>query len=233
MEPKIRIAILDDHQSIVDGYIFRFGQTPEIEFVASAAFGSDLEPLLDEHKIDVLLLDIQVPTSPENPNPYPILHLIPKILQRYPTLNILVISMHNQAALIKAVMEAGASGYILKDDQATIQQLGNVVRTVAKGGIHISQQAFKQLSKKLPKEPNLTSRQKEALSLCAAYPDATTAELANQLNVANSTMRNLLSQAYLYLDVHTRAAAIAKARQKGIIPEIFQPPDFTDKSSKV
>ena len=141
--------------------------------------------------------------------------------------------MHNQAALIKAVMEAGASGYILKDDQATIQQLGNVVRTVAKGGIHISQQAFKQLSKKLPKEPNLTSRQKEALSLCAAYPDATTAELANQLNVANSTMRNLLSQAYLYLDVHTRAAAIAKARQKGIIPEIFQPPDFTDKSSKV
>jgi DNA-binding NarL/FixJ family response regulator len=57
----------------------------------------------------------------------------------------------------------------------------------------------------------------EALSLCAAYPHSKTAELARKMKIANSTVRNLLSHAYLKLDVQTRAAAVAKARQLGII----------------
>ena len=115
-------------------------------------------------------------------------------------------------------MESGASGYILKDDQATIQDLANVAMMVAKGGIHLSQPAFEQLFKSTQRESALTSRQLEALSLCAAYPDASSAELASYLGVANSTMRNLLSGAYLHLQVHTRAAAIIKATQLGLIP---------------
>src|SRR5215211_4034572 len=80
---KVRVAILDDHQSIIDGYIFRFSRTPEIEVVAIASYGEELEPLLAKHRVDVLLLDLSVRTSPENPNPFPILHTIPKLLQKY------------------------------------------------------------------------------------------------------------------------------------------------------
>ena len=217
MSPKIRVTILDDHQSIIDGYLYRLNKNSEIEVVATANFGEDIEPLLGSHPTDVLLLDVQVTTSPDNPNPYPILHLIPKVLQDYPDLSVLVISMHNQPTLIKAVMDAGASGYIFKDDRETIQELGNVVQAVAKGGIHLSQHAYQQLFKKLPKESTPTSRQLEALSLCASYPDATTAELANRLGIANSTMRNLLSEAYLRLNVRSRTSAIAKARLLGLI----------------
>jgi ATP/maltotriose-dependent transcriptional regulator MalT len=57
----------------------------------------------------------------------------------------------------------------------------------------------------------------EALSLSAAYPDSSTAELARKMLVSNSTVRNLLSGAYIKLDVHNRSAAIAKARQLGLI----------------
>src|SRR3990172_7740248 len=120
---KIRVAILDDHQSIIDGYLYRLNQAPDVEVVATATFAEDFETLLASHAVEVLILDIFVPTSPDNPSPYPILHAIPKWLQRYPHLAVLVISMYNRRTLIKSVVEAGASGYILKDDKPLIQEL--------------------------------------------------------------------------------------------------------------
>jgi DNA-binding NarL/FixJ family response regulator len=220
MTAKIRVAILENHQGIIDGYQYRLGDTPDIEIVATAVCGEALEPMLAQGSVDVLLLDVHVPTSPENLNPYPILHLIPRLLQSYPNLTILVISMHTERKLIQAVMETGASGYILKDDRATIRDLASVIRSVASGGIHLSQYAYQQLEKGYSgnKEQLLTPRQLEALSLCAAFPDISTSGLASELFIANSTARNLLSGAYLKLDVRTRTAAIAKARQMGLLP---------------
>jgi len=161
---------------------------------------------------------VNVPTSAENLNPYPILHVIPKLLQTHPQLEILVISMHAERGLIRAVMDAGASGYILKDDQAAAKDLGSIVRSVAGGGIYFSQKAHQLYSKHISKDNEiLTTRQLEALSLCAAYPNSTTAELADKMKISNSTVRNLLSTAYMKLEVNTRAAAIARAQQLGLI----------------
>lgn len=217
MTKKINVTILDDHQSIIDGYRYRLSENPNIEVVATALFAEDLTPTLDQNSTDVLILDINVPTSQTNLNPYPMLHLIPKLLDRHGEMSILVISMHCTPTMVKAVMDAGANGYILKDDKSTIQDLANVVSSVAGGGIFLSQLAYQQLYKRVPKEASLTKRQLEVLSLCAAYPDATTARLASRLNVENSTVRNLLSGAYLRLDVHSRAAAIVKAQKLGLI----------------
>jgi two-component system nitrate/nitrite response regulator NarL len=214
---KIRVAILDDHQSIIDGYLYRLSGTQEIEVVATATFGEELEPMLNNHGVDVLLLDVLVPTSATNPNPYPILHLIPRLLQTYPDLVILVLSMHAQRALIRAVVEAGASGYLLKDDQSSIEELGSIIRSVASGGIHFSQQAHQQLFRSNAEEDTLTPRQREALSLAAAYPNLTSSQLADRLGIAQSTVRNLLSNAYLRLGVRNRSAAITKARRMGLI----------------
>lgn len=218
MNKKTRVTILDDHQNIIDGYVYRLSANPQIEVAATISFGQELEPTLAEHPTDVLLLDVNVPTSAENPNPYPILYAIPKLLQTYAGLNILVISMYAERGLIRAVMEAGASGYVLKDDQTTAQDLGSVVISIAGGGIYFSQKAHELYIKHLSKESGLLSvRQSEALSLCAAYPNYTTAEFANMMTVSNSTVRNLLSTAYLKLNVNSRAAAIARAQQLGLI----------------
>jgi len=220
MSDVIRVAILDDHQGIIDGYTFRLSNHNDIRVVGTARFGEELEQLLARQPVDVLLLDMQVPISLENPNPYPILFAIPKWLQTYPSLSILAISMHNQRTLIQSTLDAGASGYILKDDYAAIQELASIVRSVANQGIYLSQQAFQVLQRPLRDEavPELSARQLEALSLCAAHPDASTSELAHVMNIAHSTLRNLLSGAYLKLNVPNRASAIAKARQLGLIP---------------
>jgi two-component system, NarL family, nitrate/nitrite response regulator NarL len=215
MKNKIRVTIMDDHQGIVDGYLYRLGQVPEIEVLATLAYGEELEPALKKQPVDVLILDVHVPVSPNNPNPYPILHTIPRLLELYPELEILVISMFGDRSLIRAVVEAGASGYILKNDSQVIQELGKTILSVANGDVCFSEKAWKTYIGK--KDEPFTSRQLEALSLSAAYPNSKTAELARKMNIANSTLRNLLSTVYLKLGVQTRAAAIAKAREMGVI----------------
>ncbi len=217
MPAQIRVAILDDHQSIIDGYCYRISSAPHIKVVATALFGEELEPMLEAHEVDVLLLDISVPNSAENNNPFPILYVIPRLLQRHQGLNILVISMYTQHALVETLVNAGISGYIFKDDQASIQQLAKIVEIVAGGGIYFSQGAYRDLRGEQP-DSILTPRQLEALSLCAAQPDGDTVVLANKLGITGSTLRNLLSGAYLRLGVRTRAAAIAKAQKLGIFP---------------
>ncbi|MBC7877576.1 MAG: response regulator transcription factor [Anaerolineales bacterium] len=224
MAKKIRVTILDDHQNIIDGYMFRLSAVPQIEVVGTISYGEELEKTIAEHPTDVLLLDVNVPASPDNPNPYPILHVIPKLLEIYSELKILVISMHAERGLIRAVMDAGASGYMLKDDQAAAKDLGSIVTSIASGGIYFSQLAHQLYAKHLSKEgmENLSPRQLEALSLSTAYPDDSTSDLAKKMSVSNSTVRNLLSGAYVKLGVSNRSGAIAKARQLGLITP-YQP----------
>lgn len=216
---KIRVAILDDHQGVIDGYQFRLLEAPDIEVVATMLYGEELEPALKLHETDVLLLDVQVPTSPTNPNPFPILYLLSNLLKEFPKLSIIIISMHAQRSMIHTLMEGGASGYILKEDHSAIRSLPSIIRNVYDGGIYMSQLAYQELMKSRQRDFDqpISTRQREVLSLCAAYPDASTAELAQRLGVAHSTLRNLLSVSYFKLGVSTRAAAIAEARRRGLI----------------
>ena len=218
MSSIIQVGILDDHQSIVDGYAFRLSDKPNIVVAATASYGDEIEGMLSQHELDLLLLDVSVPTSRSNSNPYPILHDIPKILQRYPEIVIIVITMHNQKTLIKSVMQAGASGYILKDDRESILRLADIISSVVSGGIFFSDRSYKLLYGKNNLEKfNLTERQKEVLSLLASQPNSTTDELAKQLDIAPSTVRNLLSESYIRLGVNNKTAAVVQARKLGLI----------------
>lgn len=220
MEKKIRVAILDDHPAVIDGYTYRLEADEGIEVVGSAGYGVDLEPMLYKNIPDVLILDVKVPISAEDPNPYPILNVIPLLVDHYPGLNILVISMHSQRSLIRAILDAGASGYILKDDWVAMRELPSIIRQVIGGSIYLNQTLYKELLKRptgLLISQKLSQRQLEVLSLCAAYPDASTYELCLKMGVAHSTVRNLLSGAYLKLDVRNRTAAVVKARNMGLI----------------
>ena len=219
MDKKIRVAILDDHLMMVEGYLAKLSKDPQIEVTAALNVADQLEPALQQQEVDVLLLDVTVPISQENRNPYPILHVIPALLEDHPNLDILVISMHAERGIIRGVMEAGASGYILKDDSSANQNLASVVKSVAAGGIYFSAEAHQLYVKHQAQdnEGQLSPRQLEALSLCLSYPGAKNSELAKKMGIKHSTFRNLLSGAYIKLDVSNRTEALAKARKMGII----------------
>ena len=72
MNNLIQISILDDHQAIIDGYLYRLSGAEDIKVTGTFLFGEDLEADLQLHPVDMLILDVSVPTSPSNPNPFPI-----------------------------------------------------------------------------------------------------------------------------------------------------------------
>lgn len=220
MSNTIKVAVLEDHQSIIDGYTMRLREADNVELVGVASHGEELEMLLalNPH-LDVLIMDVSVPISAVDHNSIPILHYVSKLLAGRDGLNILVISMYTQKSLIKALMGVGASGYILKQDSISLRNLAVVVKRIANGGTYFSEEVSQALEEEESnlELSNLTARQLEAISLCAAFPELSTDELAMKANVAKSTFRNLLSETYERLSVHSRGAAVVRAKTLGLI----------------
>lgn len=215
---QVRVAIVDDHQSIIDGYKYRLQQDSDIDVVGSTYFGSQIRPLLERTRVDVLLLDARIPTSAEDSEPFPTLLAIPELIDDFPQTHILLISMHNRRAFIEFAIESGISGYLLKDDTIAMRNLAVIVRSIAAGGVHLSDGVIKNLRKRQDENSAaLSERQLEAITLCARFPDETSTQLAKRANMAPSTMRNTLSRAYLKLDVHSRQAAVAEAQRRGLV----------------
>ena len=109
--------------------------------------------------------------------------------------------MYNRRALIKATQHAGAVGYILKDDFYSFDKLDQIILDIHQGDIYYSPEVERLLSRDTESAPTLTRRQSEILSYIASSPNLTTGQLAEQLNLAPSTIRNHLSDAYIRLGV--------------------------------
>ncbi len=218
MPDKIKVAILEDHQATIDGYLYRLSENANIEVVTSQLFSQNLLNILDNESIDVLILDINVPISPDNRNIQPIHQLISQIKERFQNLKILVITMYNQRAMIKTIMDSGISGYILKDDYDSIRKLADIIGIIANGGMFLSDRVRDKFLNGKKNDMNLTPRELDVLSMCSSYPGENTSEIASRMNLANSTIRNFLHKIYIKLQVHGRTAAILKARQIGLLP---------------
>ncbi len=223
MGSTIRVAVVEDRPLETSGFRANLGQASDIELVGTLSTGEELLPFLESNPVDVLILDVQVPISAANLYPYPLVHLLPKIQELHPAVAFLIVSHVDETLVIKSILEAGASGYILKDDVQAIDNLPHYVRLMAEGGFYTSPRIREQLlgEEAPPAGIVLTPRQQEVLTLCAAYPHLGTAEIGRMLGVSDSTVRNLLSAAYLRLGVPNRGAAVARATQLGLL----LPPD--------
>lgn len=221
---KIRVALLDDHPVVIEGLLSKLSKTPQIEVVGTADNAAELESLLADHPADVLILDVRVPTAPDNDNPYPILHFIRQRLDHNPDLAILILSMSAERALIEAILDAGANGYILKNDRTALDDLGTIVLWVARGDFHLSKRVREILDGHRKESRQLSPRQLEALSLAASHPEWPESKLAKLLNITGSGVRNLLSQSYKALGVSSRVAGVAKAQQLGMITPLTEDP---------
>jgi DNA-binding NarL/FixJ family response regulator len=217
MPNNIQVGILDDHSAVIDGYKFKLRNAHDIEIAWAVGYYSEVLPNLKKHPVDVLILDASVANAPDDANIFPILHVIPSLLEEFPELYILIISMHNRRAFIRSVMQAGASGYIVKDDKDSHEKLAAIIRKIALGEIYYSVSVATMLHNLEVSIPNLTQRQREALAIKAANPNISTRDLADKMKIAPSTARNLLSDAYTRLGVQNISGAVAKAQQLGLI----------------
>ena len=215
MQNKISIAILECNQGVIDGYLYRLQFFSKISIVTSTIYADDLDDQVIQN-LDVLITGINVQTPSNSHNQLPVFFYLKKIRMINPKIKVIIIGDYIDQQLVINYFQAGIDGIISRNDQQAIIRLGEIVELIFKGGVYLSGE-FR--SNDILQEPKgrLTLRQLEILSLCAAYPDEASTNLAKKLNISSSTFRNQLSNIYEKLDVRTRAGAILKAEHLGLI----------------
>lgn len=195
---RIRIIIADDHQLFREGLVNLLANSNEIEIVAKAENGRDAIEKAEKHKPDLILMDIGMPVI-NGVEATQILH------EKHPEMKVIALSMHSDRHYIKGMLEAGASGYLLKN--STYDQLLDAIKTVYGGRKYLSEQITEVLidnylgkNEELPlKAQELTEREFEILKLYAEGKSAK--EIAKQLFVSTKTVgthkQNIMEKLHL------------------------------------
>ena len=104
-----KVIIADDHQVLLDGLEYMLDGIDDIEIVARCTNGAQVLHRLSEHAIDLIILDINMPRMNG-------IEVAQEILDKYPEVKVLVLSMHDKPSFVNRMLNLGAKGYILKDE---------------------------------------------------------------------------------------------------------------------
>lgn len=215
MPETCRIALLEDYPALAEAYTRRLVALPHVALEGTVAYGQALEALLGQRRLDVLLADISVPTAPDDPSTFPLLHHIPRWLVAQPNLAVLVATMHLNRTLIKATFQAGASGYVLKDDFAFLHDLTAILSNVARGGIYLSPPAWQVLARREQAAALPAPGAIDLLRDFAGNPDVSIASRAARWDCSPAQVRHRLFQTCRQLGVQSVSEATAAARERG------------------
>lgn len=179
----IRLLIADDHAIMREGLKQLCTLTGDIEVAAEATNGQDVIDRLRDSEVDAVLLDMTMPgISGED--------LVARIRLRYPSLPILILSMHNDPHIAQRALRAGASGYIAKDRDP--EMLLNALRRVAGGGRFIDPVLAERMvletggRNEQPSHASLTDREFQVMRYLARGLSVN--EIAHELAISNKTV---------------------------------------------
>ena len=195
---------------VVAGLQALLHQLGNIEVKGAVSNAFEAIPFLKKHKIDVILLDINLPDISG-------IDLCKKINKEFPEIKILGISTFSERSYISRMIENGASGYLIKS--ASKEEIAEAIESVMNGKMYLSVSMEHLLHPVLPTGtgnfPALTKREKEILGLIAE--GLTNHQIAAQLFISPLTVdthrKNLLTK----LDVHNTAALIRFAVENGLL----------------
>lgn len=225
MEPQsLRVVIIDDHPLLRAGMRSELERSPYIEVVAEGWAGDHLESLVQKHRPDIVLLDLVMPQHDgeslrDGAACFEAEKGIKRSLAHYPKTHIVVVSQELRQGVIEQLANAGASGYLLKDDSLTLGLI-NTLRHVCDGGVcfspgvtrHIMEQRHIRFEDYL-----LSDREREVLREAILQVDKDGAEVAESLGVSLHTYRWHLARIRQILGVRTQSAAVLKGMQLGVV----------------
>ncbi|MCB9283072.1 MAG: response regulator transcription factor [Lewinellaceae bacterium] len=211
----ITVFIADDHKIFRDGIISLLENEEDIRVVGEAGSEEELNTRVARLQPDLILMDISMGSTNG-------IDATESILKRFPKIKVLALSMHSESSYILKMLEAGASGYLLKD--AGSREMVAAIRSVASGNTYFSQQVSqtllhhlsggKKIKEKIAGVP-LTKREIEVLQLIAE--EFSNAEIAERLFISIRTVdthrRNLLEK----LGVKNTAGLVKNAIRLGLI----------------
>jgi len=206
----IRLVVADDHPIVRAGLAALFGLEADIEVVAEASTPDEAVAATVHENPDVVLMDLQFGARSQATGADATRRI--RALDAAPY--VLVLTNYDSDADILGAVEAGASGYLLKD--APPHELIAAVRAAAAGESALAPViASRLLSRMRAPQASLSSREIEVLELVAAGRSNT--EVAGDLFVSETTVKSHLAHIFTKLGVSSRTAAVSAARTRGIL----------------
>ncbi len=212
---KIKILLAEDHKIVREGTRQLLEQYADMEIVGEAADGLEAIRLAGELHPDVVVMDVRLPRLNG-------IEATRTIAARFPLIHILILSAYDDDSYVFPLLEAGASGYLLKT--ASGSELAEAIRRVIAGETALSPRITAKLVDHLGKRgsrraaeisPRLTEREMEVLRATAAgQPNKT---IAGNLTISPQTVQVHLRNIFLKLGVGNRSEAVAYAIRHGLI----------------
>ncbi|MCC7358083.1 MAG: response regulator transcription factor [Anaerolineales bacterium] len=235
--PPIKVALIDDHHLILESVRHKLAGNPEFDLVATGTAGEMIEPIIEQHRPDVVLLDLGIPakagTTIRDGGRYQVLPAIRRMRQKFPETQFLILSSDVDSSLVEGALEVEAMGYLLKDDELSVDLL-QAIRAVNNGAVYFSKEIQRRyMARRTERQAKvLTERQLEVLLAIWQKPELTYAEHAKILQISENTFDNHMKAVFRELRVKNLAAAMIRAFQAGLIPlHIQNSPGTADEQS--
>lgn len=202
---EIRILIIDDHPVVRDGLSSMLARAPGMNVVAAVALGSDAIELLRHATVDIALVDLRMPGMSG-------VECIRELHRVSPKTKSIVLSSFESGEEIYLAVDAGASGYLLKEMDSEVILRG--IREVFCGGSCFPDSITQRLAER-KRRVDLSPREKEILEL--VVKGFTNKEIASALRLSQFTVRNHLNHLCSKLQVSDRTEATFVAIQTGLV----------------
>jgi len=203
--PKIRILVADDHFVVRMGLTALVNTEPDLEVVGEAVDGAQAVHAFDEHRPDLVLMDLRMPVKDG-------VWATAEIRARHPNARVLMLTTFDGDTDIHRAIEAGAQGYVLKN--STGEKLIPALRAVAAGQRWIPKEIATRLASRNIFE-ELTPRELQVLEQMAK--GLANKEIADVLKITGHTVKDHLKSILGKLHVADRTEAVTVAIQRGII----------------
>ncbi|MBO4255405.1 response regulator [Streptomyces griseorubiginosus] len=204
----VTLLIVDDHPVVRDGLRGMFESAPGFTVLGEASGGVEAVDRAAELDPDVVLMDLRMPGGGG-------VDAIRELTRRGSRAKVLVLTTYDTDSDTLPAIEAGATGYLLKD--APRDELFSAVRAAADGRTVLSPAVASRLvsAVRAPGNEPLSTREREVLALVAR--GTSNREIARELFISEATVKTHLTHLYAKLGVSDRAAAVATAYQRGIL----------------
>jgi len=207
MSEKIRVLLVDDHTLFRSGIKSLLQRNDDFEVVGEAGDGLEGIKRVRSLKPDVALLDLHMPGVSG-------LEAVKVISEEMPEVNVLMLTVSEDAQDLMDALRAGASGYLLKG--APPDELLLAVRSAAAGESALAPPIASRLLERLrTPQTSLSPREIEVLERVAA--GRSNGEIARELVITEQTVKSHLVHIYTKLGVSSRTAAVSLARERGIL----------------
>ncbi|WP_300602342.1 response regulator transcription factor [Niabella sp.] len=203
---KASVFIVDDHYMVIEGIRSLLQHEKDIDWMGHATNAASCLSFLKQQQPDVLLMDISLPDKSGT-------DLCREVKQLFPAVFVLGLSTFNQQAVIRNMMDNGASGYLLKN--ADKAELLEAIQLVLAGKTYFSQEAAASLKDNDQVLPLITRREKEVLLLIAK--GLTNAEISEQLFISVPTVNTHRKSLLEKFDAKNTAILISKAIRQGMV----------------